>query len=142
MKMTQDVIKDLLPAYFSGEASTDTRAVVDEFFATEPELAERFRREWSVRVPVVVPLPPPDLEIATLRKARRVLGLERWLLGAAILFSSVGFTVRFDVPASGEATTRFLLQDSPLVLLSLLAVAVALWVAYFAIRKKTRATVI
>ncbi|MEW6337437.1 MAG: hypothetical protein ACOY3Y_00970 [Acidobacteriota bacterium] len=142
MRVTRDVVRDLLPAYFSGEASADTRAAVDEFFSAEPELAELWRREWSAHPRATVPLPPPDLEIATLRRARRVLGLERWLLGAAILFSSVGFTVRFDVPASGEVVSRFLFLDRPLELISLLGVAAALWVAYFAVRRRTRSTVI
>jgi anti-sigma factor RsiW len=47
MKVTRDVIFDLLPAYFAGEASPDTRALVDGFFVSDPEFArmvERFRR--------------------------------------------------------------------------------------------------
>jgi anti-sigma factor RsiW len=46
MNVTRNVIFDLLPAYFSGEASAETRALVEEFFATDPEfarMAERFR---------------------------------------------------------------------------------------------------
>ena len=46
MNVTREVIYDLLPAYFAGEASADTRALVEEFFATDPELgrmAARFR---------------------------------------------------------------------------------------------------
>ena len=45
MKVTRDVIYDLLPAYFAGEATSDSRALVDEFFATDPDfkrMAERF----------------------------------------------------------------------------------------------------
>ena len=46
MTITRDVIYDLLPAYFSGEASSDTRALVGEFMATDPEfkrMSDRFR---------------------------------------------------------------------------------------------------
>ena len=45
MKVTRDVIYDLLPAYFADEATADSRALVDDFFATDPEfkrMAERF----------------------------------------------------------------------------------------------------
>jgi anti-sigma factor RsiW len=45
MNVTREVIYDLLPAYFAGEASADTRALVEEFFATDPEfgrMAARF----------------------------------------------------------------------------------------------------
>jgi hypothetical protein len=46
MKVTRDVIYDLLPTYFAGDASEDTRALIDAFFASDPEfgrMAERFR---------------------------------------------------------------------------------------------------
>jgi ferric-dicitrate binding protein FerR (iron transport regulator) len=52
MKITRDVIYDLLPAYFAGEVSADTRALIDEFLATDPEFArmtERFRRLFEER---------------------------------------------------------------------------------------------
>lgn len=39
MKVTRDVITDLLPAYYAKEASADSRALVDEFFAQDPEFA-------------------------------------------------------------------------------------------------------
>lgn len=41
------MIFDLLPPYFAGEASADTRALVEDFFATDPEfgrMAARFHR--------------------------------------------------------------------------------------------------
>jgi anti-sigma factor RsiW len=45
MKVTRDVIYDLLPAYFAGDASDDTRALVEAYFETDPEfgrMATRF----------------------------------------------------------------------------------------------------
>lgn len=47
MKITRDVVYDLLPGYFAGEVSADTRALIDGFLATDPEFARmtaRFRR--------------------------------------------------------------------------------------------------
>ena len=46
MKITRDVIYDLLPAYFANEVTADTRALIEEFFGTDPEfgrMAGRFR---------------------------------------------------------------------------------------------------
>jgi hypothetical protein len=46
MKITRDVIYDLLPAYFAGEVSADTRSLIEEFFATDAEfgrMAARFK---------------------------------------------------------------------------------------------------
>src|SRR6185436_12129442 len=45
MKITRDVIIDLLPAVASGEASADTRLLVEEFLASDPELKERLGKE-------------------------------------------------------------------------------------------------
>ena len=52
MKITRDVIYDLLPAYFAGDVSTDTRALIDEFLVTDPEFARmtsRFQRLFNER---------------------------------------------------------------------------------------------
>lgn len=52
MKITRDVIYDLLPAYFAGEVSADTRTLIDEFLATDAEFARmtaRFRRIFDER---------------------------------------------------------------------------------------------
>lgn len=46
MKITRDVIYDLLPAYFAGDVSADTRSLIEEFFATDAEfgrMASRFK---------------------------------------------------------------------------------------------------
>ncbi len=39
MSVTRDVITDLLPVYFSGEASEDTRRLVEDYFRENPEFA-------------------------------------------------------------------------------------------------------
>ena len=40
MKVTRDVIYDLLPSYFAGDASADTCALIEAYFATDPEAGE------------------------------------------------------------------------------------------------------
>lgn len=40
MKITQDVILDLLPLYLADEASADTRILVQKYLETDPELAQ------------------------------------------------------------------------------------------------------
>ena len=39
MKVTQNVIHDLLPVYLAGEASADTAVLVEEFLRLDPDLA-------------------------------------------------------------------------------------------------------
>src|SRR5205823_2975860 len=61
MKITRDIIGDLLPAYLSGEASADTRALVDEAAAGDAEIARlvesarQARSEPVLQDPVVLP---------------------------------------------------------------------------------------
>jgi hypothetical protein len=46
MKVTREVIYDLLPAYFAGDVSDDTRSLVEEYFKSDPEfgrMATRFQ---------------------------------------------------------------------------------------------------
>ena len=43
MNITQGVVNDLLPVYFSGEASNDTRSLVEDYFRENPEF-ERMAR--------------------------------------------------------------------------------------------------
>lgn len=52
MKITRDVIYDLLPGYFAGEVSADTRTLIDEFLTTDPEFSRmtaRFRKLFDER---------------------------------------------------------------------------------------------
>lgn len=47
MTVTRDVVIDLLPGYFAGDLSADSRGLVDAHLATDPEfarMAERFGR--------------------------------------------------------------------------------------------------
>ena len=71
MSITRPVILDLWPAYVSGEASPETRALVDEFLRTDPELARQLRENplGGIESP---PL-PPDVETNAFARARRKL---------------------------------------------------------------------
>lgn len=48
MQVTREVIYDLLPSYFAGDASDDTRALVDAYFETDPEFARMASRFQSL----------------------------------------------------------------------------------------------
>lgn len=97
MKVTRDVIYDLLPAYFAGEVSADTRALIEEFFSTDPELrrmAERFRAMADERRGKGAPDTEADREKQSFDrlKARMKLRLAAvvWALGA-LLAVGIGF---------------------------------------------------
>ncbi|MGC2091389.1 MAG: hypothetical protein WA638_18355, partial [Candidatus Acidiferrales bacterium] len=43
MNISREVVTDLLPVYFSGEASADTRSLVEDYFRGDPDF-ERVAR--------------------------------------------------------------------------------------------------
>ncbi len=127
MKVTKDVVNDLLPSYLAGEASADTRALVEEFLAGDPELAreaERLRDELVRPVPVQ---PRPGHEREVLDATRRQLRRQSWLLALAIFLTGLPFSF---VAGSGTGFEFFIWRRSPALASLLLAAGVAFWVAY------------
>ena len=78
-KITRDVISDLWPGYASGEATKDTRALVESFLADNPELAAEF--EAPVALPAAVGAIPPDAEARALVRTTALMRGGRWLRG-------------------------------------------------------------
>ncbi len=78
MKITPDVISDLWPLYAAGETSPDTRALVDEFLAANPGMAEKMRRQFDM--PVGESAIPPDAEARALEHTKAQIGGGAWWL--------------------------------------------------------------
>src|ERR1044071_9867624 len=100
MTITRDVIFDLLPAYFAGDVSADTRALVEEFFATDPEfrkMAEKFQQAWQQRASSG----SASSEARTFERARtrlerrQISGAFAMAFGLAALFPGVVEFARF-----------------------------------------------
>jgi hypothetical protein len=87
MKVTRKVVKDLLPKYFSGEASEDTRRMVEEYFRQDPDFERAARAEAKPRKT----LQGASAEAEPKGRDREGLGLEcgsqRGWLGMAVYFT-------------------------------------------------------
>ena len=84
-EVTKDVVRDLLPVYLAGDASADTRAVVEAFLAQDAELREIVHSAGTFSLP---PLEAPaSLEAQSLERTRRLLGRKNFWLGFAVIFS-------------------------------------------------------
>jgi hypothetical protein len=83
MKITADVISDLWPLYAAGEATPDSRALVEEFLAENPGAAERLRRQFDV--PVADVAIPPDAEAHALAQTKDRITGGGWLHGVRIV---------------------------------------------------------
>src|SRR6185295_18293221 len=97
MMVTRDVVKDLLPVYLAGEASADTRRLVDGFLvgdaALSAEVAAARRAEFSLPA---TPPPAQTAEKRALEATRQRLKHRTSTLTMAIFFTLVPFTSTFD----------------------------------------------
>jgi predicted anti-sigma-YlaC factor YlaD len=141
MNVTREVIIDLLPLYLAGEASRDTRALVEEYLKQDTELA-RLVREQSAQDFAATPLSalPPELELKSLRRTRRLLGWQRWLFGFAIGFTVVSLTSEFSLTGGRLKDFHFLMRGYPLQFGTTAALAVVCWIVYFLTRRRLRTT--
>jgi hypothetical protein len=124
MNVTRDVINDLWPVYASGEASADTRALVEAFLRQDPEFARLLQRrgeEGLLRRET--PGLPPDREAQALRRTKRLLHGWDWLIFMAILFSCFAF---------GRIVADTSWDVSPVNFIVTASIAGIFWIAFFA----------
>lgn len=134
MKITRDVVSDLWPAYESGEASPDTRAVVEAFLREDPELARILGGQKSAEMlRAAAVAPPPDRDKAALARTQRLIRRRQWLLGLALFLTLLpGWTVVTD-------DVRFVLwRDLPLLAAASLLAAAGTWAAYLVEGRRLR----
>ncbi len=77
--ITRDVISDLWPLYASGEATKDTKALVESFLADNPGCAAEFGA--AVLLPAADTAIPPDAEARALVRTKELMRGGRWLRG-------------------------------------------------------------
>ncbi len=96
MKITRNVILDLLPLYLAGEVSADTRTLVREYLETDPELAE-IGKKSATELPDDVPIPLiKENKMEAYKEAQRLI-LRRTIVWAVLiafaLFSCLGLAL-------------------------------------------------
>ncbi len=142
--ITPDVIKDLLPLYVAGEASADTRAIVDAWLRTDPETAAYAAALAQVHAAPAGPLttsamgsgPVAGAGRAALAETKSLLRRRTWLMAAAIVCSGLPFTI-----VGGDAGVRFfMLRDEPLASMVLVGVAAVCWVMFALTVRRLRVT--
>ena len=86
--LPRNVILDLLPAYIAGEASKESRALVEEYAEKDPEIAGIIQKgdlESDMGSPEIKP--PDDLEMKTIKRIRR--SIRRQILYVAVITASL-----------------------------------------------------
>ena len=99
MEVTRNVILDLLPLYLADEVSADTRALVEAYLETDPDLVRIAEQARAMELAEDVPVPlDKEDEMEAYEEAKRVI-LRRtaiWALLIAFILcmlASVGLIV-------------------------------------------------
>jgi hypothetical protein len=88
MKVTRDVILDLLPLYLADEASADTRVLVEHYLENDPELADSVRHSTAIELPRDIPVPlTKENEMKTFEQTKRLMTLRTIALAVVISFT-------------------------------------------------------
>ena len=130
MDITRDVVKDLVTVYLAGEASADTRALVEDWLRSDPNLASQVERARGLELPAVA-APTPTVEKRAFDRTRRRLRGRAVVLGAAIYFTTLPLTVTF-----GSDGFHGLLLEDWTARIPALVVAAALWVVYWRMSRR------
>jgi hypothetical protein len=127
MKVTRDVVSDLWPLYEAGEASADTRALVDAFLAEEPAFADTLKRGLSLPATEVPMAMSQSIETAALARTRDLVHGRGWLRGVKL----------FALVMTAFALTRLLQEvswtGSPARFVAEAAMAAIAWSVYTAV---------
>ena len=90
MNITREVVTDLLPIYFSGEASSDTKSLVEEYFRDNPDF-ERMARSAGTPLETLRSAAPvaagSEKEKRDLESIRCGLDRRKWLFGLSLFLT-------------------------------------------------------
>ena len=123
MELHDNVVLDLLTLSRNGQASAETRALVEAELTQRPQLAV-FAAMSS----------PPDagLELRSLERTRHAMRRASWEKAAALAFSMLPFSFVYDT----DTGLRFLFADYPGLIVGMVVTALAFWARYWKFRKQ------
>ena len=100
MKITKNVILDLLPLYLANEVSADTRALVEDYLETDSELANVAKKLAPMEKPKEVPSPiSQDDRLKAYRTARRRQIIFAIVLAGVLSILGISILMFFLAPA-------------------------------------------
>ena len=90
MNVTREVVTDLLPIYFSGEASPDTKVLVEDYFRQDPDF-ERVARSAATPLETLRAAAPiaasPERQKRDLESVFLGLRRRQWLFGLSLFLT-------------------------------------------------------
>lgn len=119
--VTRDIISDLYVLYSSGDATADSRRMVEEFLNQDPEFAASLKESGGTIPSLPAPIPPAH-ELKTLDRVKRRLTGPIWLLQLAMIMSCLAF---------GRIVSDTSFDVSPRNFIITAAIAACFWIAFF-----------
>ena len=132
MKISDDIIKDLAPAYLSGEASNDTIVFVEEYLKQNPKLKSFFEINSHQNGPQLEEK-ELDMDLSLLKKTKNYLRLKSIVLAFAIFT----FASSFAILGNANEIKMFMWRDYPETASVLLIFSAICFYIYFSMRKKS-----
>ena len=131
MKIDREVIIDLLPVYFSGDASEATSMLVQEYFREHPE-EERLTRHANrplEGLKLDVPSGDSEKEKAALKRARDLVRYRQQM--SVLLFISIAYSVfSSGLIVAGYFAHRLMHGNAIAIGFAFTLCALAMWFAY------------
>jgi hypothetical protein len=135
MKITRNVIADLMPLYEAGEASADTRELVEAFLKADPTLLAAPPVDQALKS---APAPPVELERRrALERTVSLLKKRQMFFAMALCFTLMPLSV---AGSSSEGVTWMMWRDAPEAARAFAAGAVVCWAFFLRARHQLRAT--
>jgi len=129
MNVTREVVTDLLPIYFAGEASGDTKVLVEDYFRHDPDF-ERIARSAAMPLETLRAARPiaPSAEREKRDLESVMWGLRRrtWLFGVSLFLTLAPLSFDFT-----HGLSR-MVRDVPWHAAFDWSLAAVLWFVYFA----------
>ena len=135
MKVTDEVMNDLLTLYLAGEASADTKTLLESHARQNATFASRLAAAGAPS-PITMPAggPPSDLELKTLTETRRFIFRRTVFCAGGIFFTLLPLVFSFD-----ERGVEFLVLGRHTGLMwSFWSIAVASWTACYLMHRQIR----
>jgi len=133
MTVTRNVILDLLPIYFAGQVSTDTRALVDEYLRSDPDFARMSQRFEALLKAHAAPGDSDATERRAFERTRRLLRYRNQTVGMAVAYSLLPFAFLFK-----DGQIYWLMRSKPSIAIAFGCTALACWVAAYVINRRAR----
>ncbi|MGC1936578.1 MAG: hypothetical protein WA681_16310 [Candidatus Acidiferrales bacterium] len=129
MNVSREVITDLLPVYFSGEASTDTRSLVEDYFRGNPDF-ERVARSAATPLEALRHAarvtPDAEREKRDLECVHRELRRTKVFFGVALFLTLAPLAFFFS-----KGHFFWLVRENPWEAAISWSIATILWLGYF-----------